>query len=205
MLQPLRAEPADRTRQSPLKVPKNDSFIIARNCNRSMARGSARPTAGHTISRTHATKNRVIINSRRIALKNYVAIRSEPLSQQHAHPVQRDEDEDEDEGFSEIDDATTEPVYLPANFDRFELPANEYETDGGRRYALCGEEKLYSFPCDEVELRRQIAFNGLLKSTLNGQFFYSPIAQHAQNILDVGTGTAEWAMDGKFRAVMIKP
>lgn len=55
----------------------------------------------------------------------------------------------------------------------------------------------YGLPNDEAEqLREGIKHRLYLDHILNGELFFAPIGRLPQKIVDLGTGTGIWAMDG---------
>lgn len=79
----------------------------------------------------------------------------------------------------------------------FDESANDFFFENGRRYHRF-REGLYPFPNDSIEQEREELLHVLIKSLGEGKLHHAPIGSNPQNILDVGTGTGVWAVDGEF-------
>ncbi|KAJ6783367.1 hypothetical protein PWT90_10223 [Aphanocladium album] len=65
----------------------------------------------------------------------------------------------------------------------------------GRRYQGVVADR-YGLPNDEAEqLREGIKYRLYLDHILNGKYFFAPIGELPQKIVDLGTGTGMWAME----------
>jgi Arc/MetJ family transcription regulator len=69
----------------------------------------------------------------------------------------------------------------------------EYIFENGRRYHKFREGR-YNFPNDDIEQQREDMKHAMVKM-LCGQLFFSPIGDHPQEVLDIGTGTGIWAIE----------
>ncbi|EWC44255.1 hypothetical protein DRE_01081 [Drechslerella stenobrocha 248] len=68
--------------------------------------------------------------------------------------------------------------------------------ENGRRYnANSVGQSEYQFPIDELEQDRLDLMHHVFKSLLHGDLYISPIGDHPQRILDIGTGTGIWAIE----------
>lgn len=65
-----------------------------------------------------------------------------------------------------------------------------YSEIHGRRYC-----KDYYMPNDEEEQTRQQMLNGVYRSSFGGKLTTVPIDDSFKKILDIGTGSGEWAID----------
>lgn len=52
-------------------------------------------------------------------------------------------------------------------------------------------------PNDDEEFKRETLRHAMFKEVLNGKLFLAPIGEHAQKIIDLGTGFGDWAIEGK--------
>jgi len=73
--------------------------------------------------------------------------------------------------------------------------AHTYEN--GRRYHHFKNGR-YPIPNDDAELNREDMKHAMLLELLDGELFFAPIGSNPQSILDIGTGTGIWAIDGLF-------
>lgn len=72
----------------------------------------------------------------------------------------------------------------------------DYAFENGRRYHRFREGR-YNFPNDDVEQEREDMKHAMVKM-LCQQLLFAPIGPDPQNILDIGTGTGIWAIEGKL-------
>ena len=77
----------------------------------------------------------------------------------------------------------------------------DYAFEHGRRYHKFREGR-YQFPNDESEQDREDMKHAMIVNLCGGKLHYAPLV-HPQNILDVGTGTGIWAIDGRNQALHI--
>ncbi|KAG6224581.1 hypothetical protein E4U26_003622 [Claviceps purpurea] len=70
--------------------------------------------------------------------------------------------------------------------------ADTYEC--GRRYPVFGDVR-YPMPIDEIEQSREDMQHAMLIMLMENKLFLSPIGDHPQKILDIGTGTGIWAIE----------
>lgn len=68
------------------------------------------------------------------------------------------------------------------------LPADTIER--GRRYASFGDVR-YPMPINELEESREDMQHAMLLMLTQNKHFLSPVGDHPQKILDIGTGTGE--------------
>lgn len=75
----------------------------------------------------------------------------------------------------------------------------------GRRYQAVVADR-YGLPNDEAEqLREGIKHRLYLDHILKGHHFFAPIGDGPQKIVDLGTGTGIWAMEGEVRPRLPAP
>ena len=55
----------------------------------------------------------------------------------------------------------------------------------------------YPIPNDEAEQNREDMLHAMMLEVTNGKLFFAPITEHPQKILDLGTGTGIWAIEGR--------
>jgi hypothetical protein len=65
----------------------------------------------------------------------------------------------------------------------------------GRRYHKYRHGR-YPIPNDESEQNREDMLHAMMLEVTNGKMFFAPIEDHPQRILDLGTGTGIWAIEG---------
>ncbi|KAG5974976.1 hypothetical protein E4U55_007915 [Claviceps digitariae] len=70
--------------------------------------------------------------------------------------------------------------------------AHAYER--GRRYQMFGDGR-YPIPNDELEQNREDMKHAMLMMLTENKPFLSPIGDHPQKILDIGTGTGIWVVE----------
>jgi hypothetical protein len=73
----------------------------------------------------------------------------------------------------------------------------DFAFENGRRYHKF-REGTYQFPNDESEMDREDMKHAMVVNLCGGKLHYAPI-ENPQNIIDVGTGTGIWAIDGTVR------
>ncbi|OTB02713.1 hypothetical protein M426DRAFT_193069 [Hypoxylon sp. CI-4A] len=66
--------------------------------------------------------------------------------------------------------------------------------DNGRRYHKY-RFGTYPIPNDETEQNREDMKHAAILELTNGKYFYAPIGDHPQKIIDLGTGTGTWAIE----------
>ena len=71
--------------------------------------------------------------------------------------------------------------------------AHDYYWEHGRRYHSFGGGR-YLLPNDDQELNREDMKHHMWRLVLEGALHLSPIGEHPQKILDIGTGSGIWAM-----------
>jgi hypothetical protein len=104
------------------------------------------------------------------------------------HAVEHEAQHDEDEGhFSDVTSSTTGSV---------SSSVRDYVFENNRRYHRYQEGR-YLLPNDEPEQEREDMKHAMVVSVCDGQLHFAPVS-NPQRILDVGTGTGIWAIDGKF-------
>ena len=54
----------------------------------------------------------------------------------------------------------------------------------------------YPMPNDDDEINRELLKHVMFKEMLNGQLHLASIGKNPQKIIDLGTGSGEWAIDG---------
>jgi hypothetical protein len=72
----------------------------------------------------------------------------------------------------------------------------DYAFENGRRYHKF-HEGTYQFPNDESEQEREDMKHAMVVNLCGGRLHYAPL-DNPQNIIDLGTGTGIWAIDGKL-------
>ncbi|KAG6292408.1 hypothetical protein E4U09_003436 [Claviceps aff. purpurea] len=112
---------------------------------------------------------------------------------------------DDDFNLSSVDDDDASTTSLSSSV----MSANTYEH--GRRYVVFGDVR-YPIPNDEMEQSREDMKHAMLMMLTGNKLFLSPIGDHPQKILDIGTGTGIWAIDvgdrfpsAKVRGIDIAP
>ncbi|KAL9619474.1 MAG: hypothetical protein Q9160_005911 [Pyrenula sp. 1 TL-2023] len=70
----------------------------------------------------------------------------------------------------------------------------KYRYEHGRRWHAF-DENAYCLPNDETEMERLDIQDYVWRLTLNGKLHVSPISKEVRHVLDVGTGTGQWAME----------
>lgn len=72
--------------------------------------------------------------------------------------------------------------------------ATKYRYEHGRRWHAFNENA-YCLPNDETEMERLDIQDYVWRLTLNGNLHVAPIPEDIQHVLDVGTGTGQWAIE----------
>lgn len=67
----------------------------------------------------------------------------------------------------------------------------------GRRYHKFRNGR-YPIPNDNEEQMREESLHYMVMEALDGRLFFSPIGDHPQKIIDLGTGTGSWAIAGRL-------
>jgi hypothetical protein len=75
----------------------------------------------------------------------------------------------------------------------------DYAFEHGRRYHKFREGR-YQFPNDESEQEREDMKHAMVVNLCGGKLHYAPL-NNSQNILDIGTGTGIWAIDGRIQTL----
>jgi SAM-dependent methyltransferase len=70
----------------------------------------------------------------------------------------------------------------------------EFRTENGRRYHAF-EDRQYWLPNDDIEINRLDLQHSIWKLSFDGHLHLSPISGNVERVLDVGTGTGQWAID----------
>ena len=70
----------------------------------------------------------------------------------------------------------------------------EFRTENGRRYHAF-EDRQYWLPNDDIEINRLDLQHYIWKLSFNGRLHISPTPNDVQRVLDVGTGTGQWAIE----------
>ena len=78
----------------------------------------------------------------------------------------------------------------------------DFAFENGRRYHKF-REGTYQFPNDESEMEREDMKHAMVVNLCGGKLHYAPI-ENPQNIIDVGTGTGIWAIDGTISLLHAK-
>lgn len=100
-------------------------------------------------------------------------------------------DDDTDEFTpSEIDGASVASTSITSS-------VYEHIMQNGRRYHRFRHGR-YPIPNDETEQDREDMLHAMMLEATNGKFFYAPIKTNPQKIIDLGTGTGIWAIEGTF-------
>jgi hypothetical protein len=66
----------------------------------------------------------------------------------------------------------------------------------GRRYHMYRLGR-YPLPNDDDEQNREDMKHAMMLEMLDGKLFFAPIGDHPQKIIDLGTGTGIWAIEGR--------
>jgi hypothetical protein len=72
----------------------------------------------------------------------------------------------------------------------------EHSFVNGRRYHRYRHGR-YPIPNDDTEQNREDMLHNMMLEATDGKLYYSPIGDHPQKIIDLGTGTGLWAMESK--------
>lgn len=72
----------------------------------------------------------------------------------------------------------------------------QHVCENGRRYCVYKGGTQYPIPDDDWEQERQDMKHLMMLELTNGELFLAPIGNNPQKILDIGTGTGIWAIDG---------
>jgi hypothetical protein len=102
---------------------------------------------------------------------------------EHGGPAQ-----DEDEGVYS-DAASSSSTSVSSS-------VRDYVFENNRRYHKYQEGR-YLLPNDEPEQEREDMKHAMIVSVCDGQLHLAPVSD-PQRILDIGTGTGIWAIDGKL-------
>jgi hypothetical protein len=98
-----------------------------------------------------------------------------------------------DEQYAPWDEVSSSATSVQSN-------AYEHEIAHGRRYH--GFEKgRYPLPNDIEEQKREETVHAMLLELLSGRLFLADIGEFPQKIIDIGTGTGAWAIDGNLYPV----
>jgi hypothetical protein len=98
-------------------------------------------------------------------------------------------DDYEDHGYQIDENANTECSVTPS--------VRDYNFEYGRRYHKF-KEGYYVFPNDDWEQDREDLKHAMIVNLCGGRLHFSPIGDHPQNIIDLGTGTGVWCMDSRY-------
>jgi hypothetical protein len=71
----------------------------------------------------------------------------------------------------------------------------EHSYANGRRYHRYRHGR-YPIPNDEAEQSREDILHTMMLEATDGRLFYAPLEANPQRIIDLGTGTGLWAMEG---------
>lgn len=113
-----------------------------------------------------------------------------PVSAAAEAPIEADLDPAADEGFDPSDTAmTVESESLLSNVAR-------HMFENGRRYHAYKAGR-YPIPNDDAEQGREELKHAMMLEMTDGKLTYAPIGDHPQKIMDVGTGTGIWAIEGE--------
>lgn len=69
-------------------------------------------------------------------------------------------------------------------------------TPHSRRYQIFRYGR-YPIPNDDEEINRELLKHVMFKDMLNGALYLAPIGKNPQKIIDLGTGSGEWAIEGQ--------
>jgi SAM-dependent methyltransferase len=69
-----------------------------------------------------------------------------------------------------------------------------YRHEHGRRYHAF-HEGAYYLPNDDIEISRLDIQHHMWRLTLNGALYISPLPPTVRNVIDIGTGTGQWAIE----------
>lgn len=78
-----------------------------------------------------------------------------------------------------------------------ESSVRDYLYENGRRYHSF-REGTYNFPNDDVEQEREDMKHAMVKLLCSQKLHFSPLGEHPQQILDMGTGTGIWAIESEL-------
>lgn len=88
----------------------------------------------------------------------------------------------------------------------FSLPPSicQHSYRFGRRYQTYRDDR-YVLPNDEAEQQREGFMHHMMLEALDGRHILAPIPDDVKIIMDLGTGTGLWAMDGECFATRWMP
>ncbi|KAF2093479.1 S-adenosyl-L-methionine-dependent methyltransferase [Rhizodiscina lignyota] len=69
-----------------------------------------------------------------------------------------------------------------------------FRVENGRRYHAFDED-VYALPNDDQEIGRLDIQHHVWRLCLNGKLHLAPLSEHVQDVLDIGTGTGQWAIE----------
>ena len=72
---------------------------------------------------------------------------------------------------------------------------NAYTTEYGRRFHAHREKNGYIFPADQKEEDRLDMVHAMMLTLLDGKLHFAPIGTNPGRVIDLGTGTGNWAIE----------
>ena len=93
----------------------------------------------------------------------------------------------------DAESAVTDELHGPASTSSTSQ-VTEYSDRHGRRYHAFDEDA-YWLPNDDIEIKRLGIQHHVWRLTLNGKLCISPIPNDVQDVVDIGTGAGQWAIE----------
>jgi hypothetical protein len=122
--------------------------------------------------------------------ENFQQTQADTVAHQ-AETIIEAEDDSEDAGYETEAESRASTSISPS--------VRDYEFEHGRRYHKFREGR-YQFPNDESEQAREDMKHAMVVNLCGGKLHYAPL-NNSQNILDIGTGTGIWAIDGRIQTL----
>lgn len=117
---------------------------------------------------------------------------AEPLPPAPPTTIEPAGEESDDEGEFESTDGYESSQSVSTSISS-SIYAHTFEN--GRRYHIFREGR-YPIPNDDAEQNREDMKHAMMLEITQGKLVLAPIGEHPQNIIDLGTGTGIWCIDG---------
>jgi hypothetical protein len=108
----------------------------------------------------------------------------------------------ESSGFTSLNTRVRQHIYEGGRYGLlpFHCKISSTKSKYFRRYQAYAEGR-YPLPNDDRENDREAWKHMLLKTVFGDKLYLAPIGNHPQKILDLGTGTGLWALEGSLSPV----
>ena len=116
---------------------------------------------------------------------NFQQTQAEIVARQAEAIIEAGDDSDDGSYETDADSRLSTSIYSSVQ---------DYAFEHGRRYHKFREGR-YQFPNDESEQERENMKHAMVVNLCGGKLHYAPL-NNPQNIIDIGTGTGIWAIDG---------